>query len=391
MNKVSRLEQDRYLTVDGARFHTIWLRDNCPCIGCRDPRNFQKLFDFTTLDEPPRVGRSQLGETTLEIVWQDGHTSIYDREWLAAHAYDLPGFSKAHSAVERRRSDQVLWDAASVKSLAPAKHDIAKVPQSAWTDEIARLGFTVVTGVSDLKSLIRRIGPIHPFETGLTYDVGIKPADFGLSQTHHPLLPHNDYEGFLHTANLLQFLHCVKNEAQGGDSILVDGFKVAEDLRREAPEDFELLSTQNVQFEKFDTGSALFNRRTRTVIVTDPQGEIVEVSFNNSHAWQWDVPFDRMEAYYAAYGRWFRMLKDEKYHHRFRLEPGDCYIVQGPRVLHSRTGSVPGSGIRHMVTAFCEFDYVLGRQNYLSQKHLFLDEGDERGDLARIEKIRFED
>ncbi|MFG2779743.1 gamma-butyrobetaine hydroxylase-like domain-containing protein [Streptomyces prunicolor] len=44
-----------------------WLRDNCPCPRCRDPRNGQKLFQITELPPasrwtpcvgPPTVSRS---------------------------------------------------------------------------------------------------------------------------------------------------------------------------------------------------------------------------------------------------------------------------------------------------------------------------------------------
>lgn len=379
-----------FLTIDGRRFHTIWLRDNCPCAECRDPSSFQKIFDFTTLDGPPEVADTKEAADTLRIAWRDGHSSVFSKAWLCAHAYDGEGPSRSRLGVRRRRDDQVLWDAASVRDLAPSPHPLDG-DRTPWMNEIARLGFTVVSGVVDLVDLIHQIGPIRPMETGKTYDVGIKPADFGLSQTHHPLLPHNDYEGFMQTANLLQFLHCVENRAEGGDSILVDGWKVAEDLRASAPDKFALLATQPVQFEKFDTGSGLFNRRSRTVIVTGEDDRILEVSFNNSHAWQWDIPFDRVEAFYDAYGTFFRMLKDPIYHHTFRMRPGDCYIVQGARVLHSRAPQVKGSGLRHMVTALTEYDYLVGRRNYLEQMHLFLDKADPRADRARIDAVRFQD
>ena len=379
------------VTLGGRRFHAVWLRDNCLCPDCRDPSSFQKIFDLSALDTPAEIAEVHEGADAVRVGWTDGHASVFPYSFLAAHAYDDADLAPARAAVERRRPDQMLWDAASVCVLAPEKHQIDKTPRAVWTEEIARLGFTILSNVPELTDLIRMIGPIRPMETGKTYDVGIKPADFGLSQTHHPLLPHNDYEGFLHTANLLQFLHCVENRAEGGDSILVDGWKVAEDLRRDAPELFDLLATQPVQFEKFDTGSGLFNRRTRTVIVTDDAGEVLEVSFNNSHAWQWDLPFDRVEAYYDAYTTFFRMLKDTRYHYTFRMEPGDCYIVQGARVLHSRGPQVKGSGRRHMVTALTEYDYLLGRRNYLEQKHLFLGADDPRGDPARIESVHFAD
>ena len=34
-------------TADAITQPAVWLRDNCPCAECRDPRNGQKLFGIT--------------------------------------------------------------------------------------------------------------------------------------------------------------------------------------------------------------------------------------------------------------------------------------------------------------------------------------------------------
>jgi hypothetical protein len=366
-----------FVTVAGKRFHHIWLRDNCLCNDCRDPFNFQKKFDITDYKFPLEPKSIELGDGNLKIVWEEGgagHKSVYPIEWLLEHSYDHADGqdSPAHEVVAMRNHNRVLWDSDYLNSNPVSKFSFKSADPQDWINHIVMHGFAVLCDVEDVIDLIRVVGPVRPTETGKVYDVGILPANYGLSQTHHPLLPHNDYEGFMHTANLLQFLHCVENKAKGGESILVDGFKVAEHMRTEQPEMFKMLSQTPAQFEKFDAGSGLFNRRTRTVIKTNSRGEIREVSFNNSHAWQWDIPFEQMTAYYAAYCAWFKLLKDQRFHYRFRLEPGDCYVVHGCRVLHSREAFVPNSGKRHMITAFTEADYLFGRRNYNAFKHHYL-------------------
>ena len=44
----------------------------------------------------------------------------------------------------------------------------------------------------------------------------------------------------------------LENECEGGESIIVDGWKVAEDLRKENPEYFDILQNFNVPFRQFD-------------------------------------------------------------------------------------------------------------------------------------------
>lgn len=50
----------------------------------------------------------------------------------------------------------------------------------------------------------------------------------------------------------MQFLHCISQAAEGGESQVVDGFHMAEQLRKEDPEAFRILSSTLVDFT--DTG-----------------------------------------------------------------------------------------------------------------------------------------
>ena len=40
----------------------------------------------------------------------------------------------------------------------------------------------------------------------------------------------------------VQLLHCLESSTEGGDSVLVDGFKAATVLRQESKEDFDILT-----------------------------------------------------------------------------------------------------------------------------------------------------
>ena len=93
--------------ADGHRstFHYIWLRDNCYCSMCGDPRHGEKRFQIVDVPvdlEPLSVNWDN--DSTLEISWKpDGHKSIYDTQWLRQHCY---------SAKERkhRQHQPILWD-----------------------------------------------------------------------------------------------------------------------------------------------------------------------------------------------------------------------------------------------------------------------------------------
>lgn len=55
-----------------------------------------------------------------------------------------------------------------------------------------------------------------------------------------------------HVPLQVQFLHCISQAVEGGESQLVDGFHMAEQLRKEDPEAFKTLTSTVVDFT--DTG-----------------------------------------------------------------------------------------------------------------------------------------
>ena len=74
------------------------------------------------------------------------------------------------------------------------------------------------------------------------------------------------------------------------------------------------------------------------MIGLSPDGEIIAIHFNNrSVAPITDVPYEDMLNYYKAYRKFSDINNDPKMAVNFKLNPGDCFIVDNTRVLHART------------------------------------------------------
>ena len=87
-----------------------------------------------------------------------------------------------------------------------------------------------------------------------------------------------------------------------------------------------------------------------------PDGELVGVRFNNrSLGAMTDVPFNKMDTYYAAYRRLGEIIDDEAMEVTFRLEPGEGFVVDNTRVLHARKG-YSGEGRRWLQGCYCDKD-----------------------------------
>ena len=137
--------------------------------------------------------------------------------------------------------------------------------------------------------------------------------------------------------------------------MVVDGFRVAERLREENQDWFDVLSRYCARFEYAgEEGVHLTSRRP--MIELSPDGALQSVRFNNrSAAAITDVPFDKMQLYYDAYRRMGELVDDPAMEVVFRLEPGQSFIVDNTRVMHARK-AYSGSGTRWLQGCYADMD-----------------------------------
>ena len=162
----------------------------------------------------------------------------------------------------------------------------------------------------------------------------------------------------------VQFMHCLDNSAQGGDSYIVDGIALAERLRAEAPEDFSVLSEVEVAYRIGTTNHDL--RHAAPVIELDRAGRVRFVRFSNAQRRILSVPHDAVEPFYRAYRRLSALVNDPANHLDFRLAPGDVMMFNNHRILHARTGFDPASGNRRLQLATTYLDMVDSRIRVLA-------------------------
>ncbi|GAA1027281.1 MULTISPECIES: TauD/TfdA family dioxygenase [Amycolatopsis] len=356
----------RHILVDGHPFSTVWLRDNCLCPSCRHPENFSKVVDISELPGPPIAESVLLDEDTLVVEWGNParHRSSYPVAWLLEHSYgELP--APAESA---RRT----WNSADWAADPPVSFDIRECSADGgpWAEHLLKYGFAFFDGMteSELDRFVTAIGPVQHTEFGRFITVKANPEVKDLTTTGHGLAPHTDFSTYLHMPPLLQFMLFIENSAEGGDSIFVDGFKVAEDLRKEHPDKFALLAATPVNFQQVYTDWRYFLKRTRPIIEVAPDDEVSGLFFAHSHTAAWQLPADEADAFYEAYNTLFGYLKSPGYQLRIRMEAGQCIALQNGRMLHGRTAYDPASGPRELLDAFVPWEYFEARMRFHSHR-----------------------
>jgi gamma-butyrobetaine hydroxylase len=353
-------------TSGQSRFPYLWLRDNCACERCRDPRNGQRLFDTLDLPAEPRPLRALLAEGEVALRWApDEHDSRYSVGWLAAH--DL-----APAARAGRRPTPRLWGAAIADDLPQADWPSVLADAKAELDlleALAAYGFALLHRVpvaaGQVAAVGDRLGHVRVTNYGRLFDVVSLPNPNNLAFTAVGLGVHTD-NPYRDPTPGLQLLHCLEAGAQGGDTLLVDGFRAADELHRHHPDDFALLARLPLAFRFTDIVADL--RAATPMISTNFEGNVTAVHFNNRSMAPLDLPEEAILPWYGAYRRFATILREPAGELRLRLEPGDLLIMENNRALHGRTAFDPNVGRRHLQGCYVDKDGVESRRRVLQRR-----------------------
>ncbi|MFD7983296.1 TauD/TfdA family dioxygenase [Kitasatospora indigofera] len=356
-----------------------WLRDNCPCPECRDPRNGQKLFQITDLPEDLAIVERDERDGRLAVLWSDGHRSRYPLEWLDAE--DTGGTGGTGDG--RSEAGKRLWAAADFAAGLPeadwAAYLADPAERAAVLGAVLRSGFAVLRGVPAVEGQVldvaRTFGYVRETNYGRLFDVRVEADPNNLAFTSAAIAPHSD-NPYRDPVPTLQLLHCLDNSAVGGDSGLVDGFRAAAQLRAEDPAAFAVLTRTLVPFVFRDRATEL--RADRPLIELDALGRIREVRFNNRSISTLRLPAAELDAFYAAYRRFAAVTLRPELRLDFRLGPGDCLVFDNVRLLHARTAFEPPAGdgtggSRHLQGCYADLDSLASSLAVLNRRAAALD------------------
>ncbi|KHA72572.1 gamma-butyrobetaine dioxygenase [Pseudomonas chlororaphis] len=341
-------------------FHHVWLRDNCPCPKCVYNVTREQVFEIVDAAEDLKPVAAHIDtDGCLRIDWQDGHLSRFDPGWLRAHAYDDDSRAERLAGKPKPylwRSDLQL----PVFDYSALMNDNAALLQ--WMIAIRDIGLTQVRGVptepGSLKLIAQRISFIRESNFGVLFNVQSKADADSNAYTAFNLPLHTD----LPTRELqpgLQFLHCLVNDAEGGESIFVDGFAIADALRQEDPESFKALCEIPVEFRNKDRHSDY--RCLAPIIALDALGRVAEIRMANFLRGAFETSVEQMPVLYRAYRRFIAMTREPRFRLMQRLNSGELWCFDNRRTLHARNAFDPATGARHFQGCYIDRDELLSR------------------------------
>ena len=358
--------------ADGSsvRYHSTWLRDNALDPKTRDTNNGQRLITLSDIPINTYIESASLdkvGKNIFVTFLPERKKVLFSVNWLEAHAYDTkPNNIKGWVSPDLKTWRNYISTNIPNVDYKSAKSD--KVLLLQWLKLLYQYGFAKMSGGQVKSGEIIQVADLfgHVSETnyGKWFEVRSEINAINLAYTNLGLQAHTD-NPYRDPVPTIQILYCLKNSASGGNSTVVDGFNAAIRLKDENPDYFDLLSKYCARFEyNGDKGTHLKSRRPMIELL--PDGEIVAIRFNNrSAAAITDVPYDDMENYYNAYRAFSDIISDPAMAIKFKLSPGECFIVDNTRVLHART-AYSSVGTRWLQGCYVDKDGLLSTISKLS-------------------------
>ena len=314
-------------------FPYIWLRDHCKDIENWDERSNQRKL-FTALVDPNiKIEETKIIEDNkkIEVKWPDMSKTVhYSGDFLYKNSFENISSNNG----------EALWDKQSInKAELEIKFDELEKNEGFKNllQTIKTYGFSIInncpTEMKTVEDIANKIGYVRNSIFGdlWSFESNTEMADSAYTQEE--LRPHTDGT-YNHDAPGLQLLLCCEYEAEGGESIMVDGFKIAKILRENHGTSYNILSEIDIPGRYFGDGVELIAKRP---VFKFSNKKLIQVSFNNYDRGDFRLPNNKINDFYAAIRAFDKLANAKEMQWRQILKPGQLLIFNNWRVLHGRS------------------------------------------------------
>lgn len=345
-------------------FTLAWLRDHCACAACRHPETQQRLLDTFALPKNLELAAIELGVggKRLNLTWRDGHESDFAAEALA----------ETLRPVGILTSDVSTWNDAEISADFPqVSYDALMADDAvleAYIEKIERFGFCFVEGTpatpEATQAVATRIAYIRETIFGGYWDFTANMEHKDTAYTTLAIGPHTDGT-YSFDAPGYQMFHCLAFNGVGGENVFVDGFRIAEIMKRETPELYRILTQVEVPGQYIDHDRGIHLMARRPALREDSTGRLAQISFNNLDRAPFALEPARMAKFQEAYALFATLANDRSLQYRRRLAPGSLVLFDNWRLLHARDAY---SGYRRLAGAYLNKEDVESRLRVLRLK-----------------------
>jgi len=347
------------------QLHPVWLRERLPGEDYFDIDTHQRLYEPSSIDLELQITNAELVDSQLKIEFNDGVKGAYNINELLK---EMDNNQNKNGPLPER----ILWDA-SLKSFPEIQFEVDMANKKSMYDLLInfyKYGFIIIKNApienKFLLKFVNSIGPVKITNFGEYFDVMSKPNPNDLAYKPIALPPHTDNPYRKPAAPGIQFLHCLQNEVSGGFSTLVDGFAVAEYLKKNNTQAFDSLTTTNLRYQFQDKDIVLEN--WGELIELDKDGDYKQVRYSTRVDYVPPLETEMLKIFYQSRKLLSELYCSSEFELKFKLQPGDIMMFDNHRLLHGRTAYDANEGMRHLQGCYLEFDATDGKLRHLARK-----------------------
>ncbi|MCZ4283067.1 trimethyllysine dioxygenase [Kiloniella laminariae] len=343
--------------VKPSRYPYFWLRDHCHALHSMNQETNQRQVDTFSLPVDLKAVEAKLSEdgSTVSIRWEkEEQKSIYPASFLREMA--TTGLAKSDHPSS-------LWTADEIAGHLPtvSYDDVMAGDEGlkSWVELIDYYGFAIVDNTpatpEATEALARRITYIRETIFGGFWDFTANQAFADSAYSTVEIGPHTDGTYSVDSPGY-QMFHCLEFDGTGGESIFVDGFRVAEEIRTRDPKAFDTLTSVPVPAQYLGDGVHL--RAEHPIIGLGRDGTLQQIAYNNYDRAPFRLEDDQQDDFYRGLRLFNELINDRCFQLRFGLRPGTVVLFDNWRVMHARDAY---QGHRRLCGAY------LNKEDFLSK------------------------
>ncbi|KAJ3272881.1 hypothetical protein HDV01_005204 [Terramyces sp. JEL0728] len=317
--------------------HGVWLRDHCRCNECFHPVTKQRLVNTSDIPLNASPVKIDVTDAEVHIEWEDKHKTTFDSKWLRENSY-APKYNAPKELKRIYWGKNITYFGANLSDGLPvtAYKDIMHSEEGLkeWLLNVETYGIGFVDGVpissQETNALANRISFIRKTHYGEFWDFTSNLAHGDTAYTSIALPAHTDTTYFSEPVGL-QFFHLIEHRGEGGESLYVDGFNVARQLKERHPWAYDALSKLQISAHRH-LYQIRYNDNDRSTLNLSPENTVL---------------------FYAALREWQRLVTLKENEFWIKLKGGRAVVMDNWRVLHGRASF---NGYRRMLGSYHGYD-----------------------------------
>ncbi len=361
-----QLSNNKVFFIHGSlkeEIHPFWLRERVNNKEFLDQSTKQRLYDPTFLNVNVSIKRVRINNDFLELDFNDGVNSKLNIYAITSE------FLKEDTVI--KSIEKIKWNSNLKKIKNFHFRDNMSEEREMYDLLISfyKYGFIILKDVpTDNNFLVKfanSIGSVRRTNFGEHFNVQSIQNPNDLAYTSLGLAPHTD-NPYRNPVPCIQILHCIENEVSGGFSTLVDGYTVTEDLKKENPNYYDILTKVKVKF-KFSDKNVILEDWSE-LIKLDEDKNFKQVRFSPRLDYVPILDKDNLDLYYNARKKLSELYNSKKYRIEFKLNPKDLLMIDNHRLLHGRTEYNQNEGKRFLQGCYIDYDSTEGKLRHLKRK-----------------------